>query len=74
MLTGGSSLLDIVGTLIGFFSIILLLSLVVMALVQLVHTYRALGYVEDAEEMCGALRQYHPDTKDLNELCPVAGG
>jgi outer membrane protein assembly factor BamD len=44
------------------------------ALVQLVHTYRALGYVEDANEMCGALRQYHPDTKDLDELCPAPGG
>ncbi|HEX5004949.1 MAG TPA: outer membrane protein assembly factor BamD [Gemmatimonadales bacterium] len=45
-----------------------------LALVQLVNTYRALGYVEDAEEMCGALRQYHPDTKDLAKLCPAAGG
>jgi len=44
------------------------------ALVQLVHTYRTLGYVEDADEMCGALRQYHPDTKDLDELCPAPGG
>jgi len=44
------------------------------ALVQLVHTYRTLGYVEDAAEMCGALRQYHPDTKDLDELCPAPGG
>lgn len=43
------------------------------ALVQLVTTYRKLGYVEDAEEMCGALRQYHPDTKDLDTLCPVPG-
>jgi len=45
-----------------------------LALVQLVHTYRNLGYVEDAEDMCGALRQYHPETKDLDTLCPVAGG
>lgn len=44
------------------------------ALVQLVVTYRALGYVEDAGEMCGALRQYHPDTKDLAKLCPADGG
>ncbi|HQR18898.1 MAG TPA: outer membrane protein assembly factor BamD, partial [Gemmatimonadales bacterium] len=45
-----------------------------LALVQLVTTYRALGYQEDASEMCGALRQFHPDTKDLDKLCPAAGG
>ncbi len=44
------------------------------ALAQLVVTYRALGYVEDAEEMCGALRQYHAGTKNLDKLCPVGGG
>lgn len=44
------------------------------ALIQLVVTYRELGYLEDAAEMCGALRQYHPDTKDLGTLCPAAGG
>lgn len=44
------------------------------ALEQLVVSYRKLGYVEDAQEMCGALRQYHPDTKDLDTLCPVGGG
>lgn len=44
------------------------------ALVQLVTTYRSLGYQEDASEMCGALRQYHPDTKNLDKLCPAAGG
>jgi len=44
------------------------------ALEQLVVSYRKLGYIEDAEEMCGALRQYHPDTKDLDTLCPVGGG
>jgi len=44
------------------------------ALAQLVVTYRSLGYVEDAEEMCGALRQYHPGTEDLDALCPVGGG
>jgi outer membrane protein assembly factor BamD len=44
------------------------------ALVQLVTTYRALGYVEDAQDMCGALQQYHPDTKDLGKLCPAKGG
>lgn len=44
------------------------------ALVQLVTTYRQLGYLEDAEEMCGALRQYHPDTKQLDKLCPLGGG
>jgi outer membrane protein assembly factor BamD len=44
------------------------------ALVRLVTTYNALGYAEDAKEMCGALRQYHPDTKNLDTLCPVAGG
>ncbi len=44
------------------------------ALVQLVTTYRALGYLEDASEMCGALRQYHPDTRNLDQLCPAAGG
>lgn len=45
-----------------------------LALVQLVTTYRALGYLEDAAEMCGGLRQYHPDTKDLETLCPDAPG
>jgi len=44
------------------------------ALVQLVATYTELGYQEDAKEMCGALRQYHPDTKDLDKICPAAGG
>lgn len=44
------------------------------ALVQLVTTYRKLGYPEDANEMCGALQQYHPDTKNLDRLCPPAGG
>ena len=44
------------------------------ALAQLVVTYRSLGYVEDAAEMCGALRQYHPETKNLDTLCPVGGG
>lgn len=44
------------------------------ALVTLVTTYRKLGYVEDAQEMCGALRQFHPDTKHLDKLCPPAGG
>lgn len=44
------------------------------ALAQLVVTYQALGYVEDAQEMCGALRQYHPETKNLDTLCPVGGG
>lgn len=44
------------------------------ALVQLVTTYNALGYMEDAKEMCGALRQYHPGAKNLDTLCPLAGG
>lgn len=44
------------------------------ALVQLVTTYEQLGYLEDAAEMCGALRQYHPDTKNLDKICPAAGG
>jgi len=44
------------------------------ALAQLVVSYRKLGYLEDAEEMCGALRQYHPDTKNLDTLCPAGGG
>lgn len=44
------------------------------ALVKLVTIYRELGYVEDAAEMCGALHQYHPDAKNLDELCPAAGG
>lgn len=44
------------------------------ALVQLVSTYTKLGYVEDAAEMCGALRQFHPDTKNLDKLCPAGGG
>ncbi len=45
-----------------------------LALAQLVTSYRNLGYIEDAEEMCGALRQFHPDTKDLDTLCPGGGG
>jgi outer membrane protein assembly factor BamD len=44
------------------------------ALVKLVTTYGQLGYVEDAAEMCGALRKYHPDTKDLDKICPISGG
>lgn len=44
-----------------------------LALEQLVTSYRNLGYVEDAREMCGALRQYHPDTKNLDGLCPAGG-
>ena len=44
------------------------------ALVQLVTTYEQLGYLEDAAEMCGALRQYHPDTKNLDKICPATGG
>jgi outer membrane protein assembly factor BamD len=44
------------------------------ALVQLVKTYGNLGYLEDAADMCGALRQYHADTKDLDTLCPAPGG
>jgi outer membrane protein assembly factor BamD len=44
------------------------------ALVQLVATYRLLGYKEDATEICGALRRYHPGAKDLDRLCPAAGG
>lgn len=45
-----------------------------LALVRLVTIYQMLGYTQDAKEMCGALRQYHPGTPDLDKLCPVAGG
>jgi outer membrane assembly lipoprotein YfiO len=44
------------------------------ALVRLVTIYQALGYAQDASEMCGALRQYHPDTPNIDKLCPEAGG
>jgi len=44
------------------------------ALVRLVTIYQTLGYRQDAAEMCGALRQYHPDTPNIDKLCPVAGG
>jgi outer membrane protein assembly factor BamD len=45
-----------------------------LALVRLVTIYQSLGYTQDASEMCGALRQYHPGTPDLDKLCPAAGG
>ena len=45
-----------------------------LALVKLVTIYQALGYTQDAGEMCGALRQYHPDTPNIDKLSPVAGG
>jgi len=45
-----------------------------LALVKLVTIYQSLGYAQDASEMCGALRQYHPDTPDIDKLCPATGG
>lgn len=45
-----------------------------LALVRLVTIYQSLGYTQDATEMCGALRQYHPDTPNIDKLCPAAGG
>jgi outer membrane protein assembly factor BamD len=45
-----------------------------LALVRLVTIYQSLGYTQDAKEMCGALRQYHPGTANIDKLCPTAGG
>jgi outer membrane protein assembly factor BamD len=40
------------------------------ALLRLVRAYRRLGYTEDAEETCVALRRFHPDASGLPEVCP----
>jgi outer membrane assembly lipoprotein YfiO len=40
------------------------------ALLRLVRAYRRLGYTEDAEETCAALRRFHPDAVELPEVCP----
>jgi outer membrane protein assembly factor BamD len=41
------------------------------ALIQLVWTYRRLGYMEDVKETCGYIRRFHPDARGVDQLCPV---
>ncbi|HUL03868.1 MAG TPA: outer membrane protein assembly factor BamD [Gemmatimonadales bacterium] len=41
------------------------------ALLRLVDSYRAIGYVEEMKETCANLRQYYPDTYGLKRRCPA---
>jgi outer membrane protein assembly factor BamD len=41
------------------------------ALIQLVWTYRRLGYMEDVKETCGYIRRFHPDARGVDQMCPV---
>lgn len=41
------------------------------ALVDLIATYRTLGYVEDAEQTCGYLRRFHPGAAGTDRVCPT---
>jgi outer membrane protein assembly factor BamD len=41
------------------------------ALLQLVESYRKVGYAEDLQETCGYIRRYHPATPGLQESCPA---
>ena len=40
------------------------------ALLRLVDSYRAIGYVEERNETCANLRQYYPQTFGLDRRCP----
>ena len=41
------------------------------ALIQLVWTYRRLGYMEDVKETCGYIRRFHPDARGVDQMCPA---
>jgi outer membrane protein assembly factor BamD len=41
------------------------------ALLQLVNSYRKVGYAEDLQETCGYIRRYHPATPGLEQSCPT---
>jgi len=41
------------------------------ALLRLVDTYRAIGYVEERKEACANLRRYYPQTAGLDSRCPA---
>jgi outer membrane protein assembly factor BamD len=45
--------------------------LVPSALLRLVESYHAIGYVEEMKETCANLRQYYPDTYGLKRRCPA---
>jgi len=42
-----------------------------LALLRLVDSYRAIGYVEERKEACANLRQYYPQTDGLAKNCPA---
>jgi outer membrane protein assembly factor BamD len=44
------------------------------ALMMLVQAYREIGYGEEERETCAHLRQYYPNTEDLDQTCPAAAG
>jgi outer membrane protein assembly factor BamD len=41
------------------------------ALLRLVDTYHAIGYVEERKETCANLRQYYPQTAGIDSRCPA---
>jgi outer membrane protein assembly factor BamD len=41
-----------------------------LALLRLVDSYRAIGYVEERKEACANLRQYYPQTDGVAKSCP----
>jgi outer membrane protein assembly factor BamD len=41
------------------------------ALLRLVDTYRAIGYVEERKEACANLRRYYPQAAGLDSRCPA---
>jgi len=41
------------------------------ALLRLVDTYRAIGYIEERKEACANLRRYYPQAAGLDSRCPA---
>ena len=41
------------------------------ALLKLVDTYKAIGYVEERKETCANLRRYYPQTVGIDSRCPA---
>jgi outer membrane protein assembly factor BamD len=41
------------------------------AMMGLIHAYRAISYIDDANETCAALREKYGKDRDVQHLCPV---
>jgi outer membrane protein assembly factor BamD len=41
------------------------------ALLRMVDTYRAIGYLEEQKETCANLRRYYPQTPGVDQRCPA---